>query len=230
VSSCPHPQNGKYLCQPGAGRRREGRIVESTGQRGTFGRCCSSWRRWSACWRGCACPPRPEPHPLRAGLRRPHRPGLLFVAAQAPDRAGALKHAGGANHLVRGPLHLPERLDHRAHESARILRTEQLNGQVGDIQDLIDRLGLSDVDLSDAISGSAVVGALGTVLSGLAGFLSSLFLVLFIVLFLLSEGSAISTGKPGDGSAAPVRALPGYCEERLPICSRMPVPWPTSMR
>jgi len=107
---------------------------------------------------------------------------------------------------------------------------KRLNGRVGDIQDLIDRLGLSDVNLSDAISGSAVVGALGTVLSGLAGFLSSLFLVLFIVLFLLSEGSAISTGKPGDGSAAPVRALPGYCEERLPICSRMPVPWPTSMR
>jgi AI-2 transport protein TqsA len=68
---------------------------------------------------------------------------------------------------------------------------KRLNGRVGDIQDLIDRLGLSDVNLSDAISGSAVVGALGTVLSGLAGFLSSLFLVLFIVLFLLSEGSAM---------------------------------------
>jgi AI-2 transport protein TqsA len=69
--------------------------------------------------------------------------------------------------------------------------TQQLHGQVGDIQDLLDRLGLSGADLSEAVNSSAVVGALGTVLSGIAGFLSSLFLILMIMLFLLAEGSAM---------------------------------------
>jgi AI-2 transport protein TqsA len=69
--------------------------------------------------------------------------------------------------------------------------TQQLNGQVGDFQDLLDRMGLANADLSDAVNSSAVVGALGTVLSGVAGFLSSLFLILMIMLFLLSEGSVM---------------------------------------
>jgi AI-2 transport protein TqsA len=69
--------------------------------------------------------------------------------------------------------------------------SRQLNGEVSDLQGLLDRLGLSGADLSDAVNSGAVVGALGTVLSGVAGFLSSLFLILMIMLFLLSEGSAM---------------------------------------
>jgi predicted PurR-regulated permease PerM len=69
--------------------------------------------------------------------------------------------------------------------------TEQLNERLGDLQDLLGRLGLSGVDLSEAVNSSALVGALGTVLSGVAGFLSSLFLILMIMLFLLSEGSSM---------------------------------------
>jgi AI-2 transport protein TqsA len=69
--------------------------------------------------------------------------------------------------------------------------TQQLNGQLGDLQGLLDRLGLSSVDLSEAVNSSALVGAIGAVLSGISGFLSSLFLILMIMLFLLSEGSAM---------------------------------------
>lgn len=67
----------------------------------------------------------------------------------------------------------------------------QLNAQFGDLEDLLDGLGLSGADLSGAVSGGAVFGAIGTVLSGVTGFLSGLFLVLMIVLFLLSEGTAM---------------------------------------
>jgi AI-2 transport protein TqsA len=69
--------------------------------------------------------------------------------------------------------------------------TQQLNGQLADLQGLLDRLGLSGVDLSEAVNSSALVGAIGAVLSGISGFLSSLFLILMIMLFLLSEGSAM---------------------------------------
>ncbi len=69
--------------------------------------------------------------------------------------------------------------------------TQQLNGQLGDLQGLLDRLGLSGVDLSEAVNSSALVGTIGAVLSGVGGFLSSLFLILMIMLFLLSEGSAM---------------------------------------
>ena len=41
------------------------------------------------------------------------------------------------------------------------------------------------------MNSSALVGAIGAVLSGISGFLSSLFLILMIMLFLLSEGSAM---------------------------------------
>jgi AI-2 transport protein TqsA len=69
--------------------------------------------------------------------------------------------------------------------------TQQLNGQLADLQGLLDRLGLSGVDLSEAVNSSALVGAIGAVLSGISGFLSSLFLILMIMLFLLAEGSAM---------------------------------------
>ena len=68
---------------------------------------------------------------------------------------------------------------------------QQLDAQLSDLQELLDRLGLSGVDLSEAVNTSALVGAIGAVLSGISGFLSSLFLILMIMLFLLSEGSAM---------------------------------------
>lgn len=67
----------------------------------------------------------------------------------------------------------------------------QLNGQVTEVQNLLDTSGLSNVDLASVIKSSQVLGALGTVLSGVSGFLSSLFLILMIMLFLLSEGPAM---------------------------------------
>ncbi|HEX5914071.1 MAG TPA: AI-2E family transporter, partial [Rubrobacter sp.] len=69
--------------------------------------------------------------------------------------------------------------------------TTQLNGQVVDLDALIDRLGLSNVDLREVVNPSALADALGVVLSGIAGFLSDLFLILMIMLFLLGEGPAM---------------------------------------
>jgi AI-2 transport protein TqsA len=69
--------------------------------------------------------------------------------------------------------------------------TSQLNGQLDDLDALIERLGLSNVDLQDVVKPSALAEALGVVLSGIAGFLSDLFLILAIMLFLLAEGRAM---------------------------------------
>jgi AI-2 transport protein TqsA len=69
--------------------------------------------------------------------------------------------------------------------------TTQLNGQLVDLDALIERLGLSNVDLRDVVKPSALADALGVVLSGVAGFLSDLFLILMIMLFLLGEGPAM---------------------------------------
>jgi len=69
--------------------------------------------------------------------------------------------------------------------------TQQLDAQLSDLQELLDRLGLSGVDLSEVVNSSALVGAIGAVLSGIGGFLSSLFLILMIMLFLLGESSAM---------------------------------------
>ena len=69
--------------------------------------------------------------------------------------------------------------------------TSQLNSQLGDLDDLLERLGLSNVDLRDVVKPNALAGALGAILSGVAGFLSDLFLILMIMLFLLGEGSAM---------------------------------------
>ena len=67
----------------------------------------------------------------------------------------------------------------------------QLNLQVGDIEDMLDRLGLTGTDLSQVVNSGAIVGTLGTVLAELAGFLSSIFLILMIMLFFLAEGSTM---------------------------------------
>ena len=67
--------------------------------------------------------------------------------------------------------------------------TSQLNSQVVSLDALLERLGLSNVDLRDVVKPNALAEALGTVLSGVAGFLSDLFLM--IMLFLLGEGPAM---------------------------------------
>src|SRR5215204_4580749 len=69
--------------------------------------------------------------------------------------------------------------------------TTQLNGQLDSLDALLERLGLSNVNLQDVVKPSALAGALGVVLSGIAGFLSDLFLILMIMLFLLGEGPAM---------------------------------------
>jgi AI-2 transport protein TqsA len=69
--------------------------------------------------------------------------------------------------------------------------TTQLNGQLDNLDALIERSGLSNVDVRDVVKPSALADALGTVLAGVAGFLSDLFLILMIMLFLLGEGPAM---------------------------------------
>src|SRR5215216_952044 len=67
----------------------------------------------------------------------------------------------------------------------------QLNGELSSLDAVLERLGLSNINLSEAVNSSALVGAIGAVLSGIAGFLSDLFLILMIMLFLLGEGPAM---------------------------------------
>src|SRR5215211_7012227 len=69
--------------------------------------------------------------------------------------------------------------------------TGKLNGQLGDVEDMVKRLGLSNVDLRDVVKLSALTKALSSVLGGVANFLSNLFLIRIIVLFLLAEGPAM---------------------------------------
>jgi AI-2 transport protein TqsA len=66
--------------------------------------------------------------------------------------------------------------------------TSKLNDQLDNIQSLTKSLGVSKADLHKALSPSALTGAIGAILSGVADFLSNLFLILVIVLFLLAEG------------------------------------------
>jgi AI-2 transport protein TqsA len=67
----------------------------------------------------------------------------------------------------------------------------QLNGELSSLDAVLERLGLSNVNLSEAVNSSALVDAVGSILSGIAGFLSDLFLILMIMLFLLGEGPAM---------------------------------------
>src|SRR5215217_894914 len=69
--------------------------------------------------------------------------------------------------------------------------TSKLNDQLGNIQNLTKSLGVTTADLHKVLSPSALTGAIGTILSGVADFLSDLFLILVIVLFLLAEGPAM---------------------------------------
>src|SRR5215218_6003001 len=69
--------------------------------------------------------------------------------------------------------------------------TGKLNDQLDNIQNLTKSLGISKADLQKALSPSALTGAIGAILGGVADFLSNLFLILIIVLFLLAEGPAM---------------------------------------
>jgi AI-2 transport protein TqsA len=69
--------------------------------------------------------------------------------------------------------------------------TAELNGQVDSLDALLERLGVSNVDVRDVVKPGALADALGVVLSGISGFLSDLFLILMIMLFLLGEGPAM---------------------------------------
>jgi predicted PurR-regulated permease PerM len=67
----------------------------------------------------------------------------------------------------------------------------QLNLELDNLDTLLERLGLSNIDVREAVKPSALADALGAVLSGISGFLSNLFLILMIMLFLLGEGPAM---------------------------------------
>src|SRR5215210_9108878 len=69
--------------------------------------------------------------------------------------------------------------------------TAKLNVQVSNVQDLAKSLGLSNVDVQNAVKPSALAGAIGSVLSGVADFLGNIFLILLYVLFFLAEGPAM---------------------------------------
>lgn len=69
--------------------------------------------------------------------------------------------------------------------------TSKLNGQLDNVQSLTKSLGVSKADLQKALDPSALTGAIGAILGGVADFLSNLFLILIIVLFLLAEGPAM---------------------------------------
>src|SRR5215212_818201 len=70
--------------------------------------------------------------------------------------------------------------------------TAQLDIRTEELQSLLERLGVSNLDLREVVKPGAIFGALGSVLSGIGGFLSDLFLILMITLFLLGEGPAIA--------------------------------------
>lgn len=69
--------------------------------------------------------------------------------------------------------------------------TSKLNQQLDNIQGTLKSLGISKNSVHNAIKPSDLTGAIGDVLSGIADFLSNLFLILIIVLFLLTEGPAM---------------------------------------
>src|SRR5215218_3833335 len=69
--------------------------------------------------------------------------------------------------------------------------TSKLNHQLNTIQGMLKNLGISKADVKNAVSPSDITGLIGTALSGIADFLSNLFLILIVVLFLLAEGPAM---------------------------------------
>ena len=72
--------------------------------------------------------------------------------------------------------------------------TGKLNDQVSNLKGLAKSVGISQVDVQNAFKPSTITGAIGTILSGIADFLSNLFLILLYVLFFLAEGPAMING------------------------------------
>jgi AI-2 transport protein TqsA len=69
--------------------------------------------------------------------------------------------------------------------------TSKLNHQLDNIQAMVKGLGISKADLHDAIKPTHLTNAISAVLVSVADFLSNLFLILIIVLFLLAEGPSM---------------------------------------
>jgi len=69
--------------------------------------------------------------------------------------------------------------------------TTKLNHQLDNVPSMFKSLGVSKSDVQNAVKPSDITGLIGTALSGVADFLSNLFLILIIVLFLLAEGPAM---------------------------------------
>jgi AI-2 transport protein TqsA len=69
--------------------------------------------------------------------------------------------------------------------------TAQLNEQMAGIESQVKNLGINKADVRDAVKPSDLTALVGTVLGGIADFLSNLFLILIIVLFLLAEGPSM---------------------------------------
>ncbi len=71
--------------------------------------------------------------------------------------------------------------------------TEKLSEQLANIQSMAKSHGISMnvANIREAVKPSALAGAIGAVLGGLADFLSNIFLILLITLFLLAEGPAM---------------------------------------
>jgi AI-2 transport protein TqsA len=69
--------------------------------------------------------------------------------------------------------------------------TAQLNKQMAGIESQIKSLGITQANIRDAVKPSDLTAVVGAILGGIADFLSNLFLILIIVLFLLAEGPAM---------------------------------------
>ncbi|MGH3148615.1 MAG: AI-2E family transporter, partial [Rubrobacter sp.] len=96
----------------------------------------------------------------------------------------------------------------------------ELNEQLASIQALIGRTGLSNVDVGDVVEPSALAGAVGVVLSGIAGFLSNLFPYLDDHAVLARRGSRHDEQAKGEreqGSPAGRAADNGRPERGAPV-------------
>jgi AI-2 transport protein TqsA len=69
--------------------------------------------------------------------------------------------------------------------------TTQLNKQMAGVESQIKNLGITQANVRDVVKPSDLTALVGTILGGIADFLSNLFLILIIVLFLLAEGPAM---------------------------------------
>jgi len=69
--------------------------------------------------------------------------------------------------------------------------TTQLDGQVAEIDQLLQQHGMSDLKLQALFQGGTFVVAIQSLLGGVASFLSSFFFIIMTTLFFLAEGSGL---------------------------------------